>query len=379
MRSSIIVPTFQSVPVFTAFFGSLLDTVEDDTQIIIVNDGSGAGIDKVVSTLGAATTRTRASIEITVIRHDRPWGCGQSLNDGLQRATGDVIFFADSDLILLPGWQTSLRTVLKTNPDAGMTAGVLLYPNTGGIQHAGIRIGHSTLRHQLLNNHPSVLPSDVFETPLAAFALFGLTRRVLESVGNLDESYFNGYEDFDFQMRARQAGYRILMDPHPHAYHWERRSGPLRDANRKANLAQFWSRWSQSLPPTGFDNLVDDVCQRTRNKPVTLIYVAQSRYDATDLVAELTRPRETNISVFHPQLPLGDDEEISLTSVTAELADDPNILVFVADNFCRLLGNAFWHERRHTDKRNDLIVDLAGNVVPMKDLVGHDWPGHRDR
>lgn len=67
-----------------------------------------------------------------------------------------------------------------------MTAGVLLYPQTGGVQHCGISFSETLGRHLYLNARTSDLPDSPYTVQLAAFALFAMTRKVKDSVGLLD-------------------------------------------------------------------------------------------------------------------------------------------------------------------------------------------------
>jgi O-antigen biosynthesis protein len=225
MRSSVIVPIFQSQEVLSLFLKSLRMTVEPHAQLILVNDGSGAVVGELIEDFARTVKAERTdAVTVTTVHHKTPRGCGQALNQGLALTEGDHIFFVDSDLILQPGWQSGMLHTLREHPDAGMTAGVLLYPQTGGVQHCGISFGETLGRHLFLNARTADLPEHPNTVTLAAFALFAMTREVRDAVGLLDERYFNGYEDFDYQMRARTLGYRTVIDPKVTSYHWERRN-----------------------------------------------------------------------------------------------------------------------------------------------------------
>jgi hypothetical protein len=46
-----------------------------------------------------------------------------------------------------------------------------------------------------------------------------LSRRFLTQVGLFDERFFMYYEDFDLSLRARQAGFKILLSPQAKVWH----------------------------------------------------------------------------------------------------------------------------------------------------------------
>ncbi|MEW6865471.1 glycosyltransferase family 2 protein [Trueperella pyogenes] len=101
---SIIVPVFQRKDIASQFFQSLRETLTpaSNTQIIIIDDGSPL---ETSTFLRKETGRLKElGLTIELVSHDTNLGCGMSLNDGLHRVEGEAIVFADSDLILVPGW-----------------------------------------------------------------------------------------------------------------------------------------------------------------------------------------------------------------------------------------------------------------------------------
>ncbi|MEW6861796.1 glycosyltransferase family 2 protein [Trueperella pyogenes] len=280
-------------------------------------------------------------------------------------------FFADSDLILVPGWHRPLIEALTlktedTREYGGMAASALIYPQTGGVQHAGVRFGSYWLRHWKLNADPSTLSPLKQSVQLAPFALFAITREVLVTVGNIDVSYRNGYEDFDFQMRARAEGFRTsLVTAHP-SYHWEMRSGPARNENRKANLGRFISTWGSTLVDDASQELVEElktcVCHGMQIVDVTRT-TATSRYVLSRVMDELN---EANIY-----------RSSGIGSEPKEVFRETSKAYFV-DNFVELLDHYYWLEKSPTIE-DDWVVDQYGNSMPLKGIISQSWPGRRIR
>ena len=59
-------------------------------------------------------------------------------------------------------------------------------------------------------------------------------REVYEAVGGLDESFAVAFNDVDFCVRVRKAGYQNLFTPFAMLYHYESKSRGLDEAPRKA-------------------------------------------------------------------------------------------------------------------------------------------------
>ncbi len=66
-------------------------------------------------------------------------------------------------------------------------------------------------------------------------------REVFEELDGFDEAFAVGFNDVDFCIRMRQAGYRILYTPHADLIHYESVSRGLSGYQR--DYQQFLARW----------------------------------------------------------------------------------------------------------------------------------------
>jgi GT2 family glycosyltransferase len=358
-------------------------TVEPDTQLILVNDGSGAEVSELIEKFARTIkSKVASTVTVTTVHNQNPRGCGQALNQGLAIADGDHFFFVDSDLILESGWQSGMLRTLSDYPDAGMTAGVLLYPQTGGVQHCGISFGETLGRHLYLNARIADLPDSPYTVPLAAFALFAMTRQVRDAVGLLDERYFNGYEDFDYQMRARMIGYRTVIDPKVRSYHWERRNGVHRAGNRKNNLARFWKSWGAHIENDITPRLLNRLRDRAANvSRFVLLDLAETRTDAADFWQALVDSSDIDRhNVLDYSTKVDSKHPILLPQILpTELLTEPQPLLILVENFVRLLDNWMWFTQRLERQPADIVIDLHGNAMGLADLRVSCWPGGKVR
>ena len=78
----------------------VLKSITDDFELLIVDDGSSDGSERLAQDLAAGEPRLR------VVRHERNEGYGQALRSGLSASRGDVVAYTDcdepADLGLLP-------------------------------------------------------------------------------------------------------------------------------------------------------------------------------------------------------------------------------------------------------------------------------------
>jgi len=57
------------------------------------------------------------------------------------------------------------------------------------------------------------------ETPFATGCCMLIRKEVVEKIGLLDEKYFLYFEDVDYSLRAKKAGFKIVYFPKAHLWH----------------------------------------------------------------------------------------------------------------------------------------------------------------
>ncbi|OPH59947.1 hypothetical protein BC351_18665 [Paenibacillus ferrarius] len=384
MKHSIVVPVNQDFNILTLFTESLMKSIGPSSQIIFINDGSGPKVQELLERL---QREAPAGVKIEIIRHEYPRGCAVSINEALSTVEGDYIHLLDSDIILNPNWQEKMEATLNSSPTIGMAGGVLLYPQTGGIQHCGITFADTIGRHLFLNATLEDIPREIFEVQMVVFAMFTMKREVFEKVGYLDEKFFNGYEDFDYQMRAKAAGYSTVINPEIRAYHWERSSGIHRSFNRKNNLARFWKKWGNDIYSDIWDFTLSNLKSRLSSNNLkhglafTGIDLAEVRSDAETFWDQLQKSGLVSLTDVHDYSSrFQSNGSIWLPQVLGkELIHSSSRLLFLVDNFTRLLDNRYWIEIRRNASSEDLIIDLYGNVVMINQIYESCWPGTKVR
>lgn len=381
---TLIIRTRQKRSVLELFLNSLWSTVTDGTKIILVDDGCEYPIKALVSQSKPAQL---AQCETLFIEHENPRGSATCLNEAFRHIEGEVIFVADTDTLLLPGWQEGLRTTLEDNQSHGAVGATLLYPQTGGIQHSGIAFSKDIGRHLFLNSRPQWIPTQAFNVQAVVFALCAIRRQVVDCVGEVDQDYYNAYEDLDYFLRIRRAGYTILADPSVRSYHWELSDGPHRAVNRKRNLGRFWRLWGDYIEPDIWcfvenalrEALVHDSFASSQN--LRVIDLCEERPEASTLLATLKKLRSTRITDYCDlSFRIGSQQEIWLPhTLGVDGYRQYDRYIFLVDNFVRLLGNRYWIELRSAYRDDDLVADLHGNVVKLQELFEPAWPGSKIR
>ena len=198
----------------------LIDTLplNDETIEVIVVDNA--------STQDEATELEKRYPLIIVIRSDKNLGFAGGNNLGIKAAHGKYLFFINNDAILpQPSALSLLITRLESSAQIGMVCPKIRF--TWGkqlIQYAGYTpLSKITLRNKSIGfgEQDNGQYDTPHPTPYAHGAAMMVKREIIEKVGMMPECYFLYYEELDWSMMIRRAGYEIWYEPACTIFHKE--------------------------------------------------------------------------------------------------------------------------------------------------------------
>ncbi len=185
---------------------SLLSWEEDpEVEIMVVDNGSTDDSSAKTAQWCAAHSRIR------FLPSDSNRGFAGGMNWGAQQAQGRWLLLVNNDTVFPGGALDALKRVIQAAPsDVAMLGPVT---NAAG---NGQRLWKPGARHddwlqigRWLNTHPS---QQLIPTYRCDFFCIAVRRDVLEQLSGLDTVFGLGYyEDFDFSLRLRKAGYRQMI------------------------------------------------------------------------------------------------------------------------------------------------------------------------
>lgn len=373
----IIMPVFQTEAIFLLCMQSLFQTIYYPTELIIINDGSGFDCIKSIR----ENFRIPDYLQLQYIEHQTSMGCPRSINQGMKYVKSDsYVVFVDSDIIFGSKWQDEVINTLK-DTSIGAVSGVFLYPQTQGIQCCGISYQNHLGKHIFLNNKLEYLTlSPIFDVQATIFAFFALKSSVIQTIGNIDEAFYNGYEDVDYQFRIRKEGYRIVTNTAIKFFHFEKSNGIHRQYLRRQNLGLFWSKHADDVENDLFLYLNRQLdMQKIPDKKYVLINMCEAINDANEMILFLkdklcidTIYDVSNTCSIEKKLWL--PELLSIDSYAL-----PKPYIFLCDNFIELTENYYWFQLRSKYSTKDIIIDLYANVMPFVNLSDCFWPGNKIR
>lgn len=173
--------------------------------------------------------------KIKLITSEFNVGAAAGRNLGLKEAKGDYIQFSDDDAYAEREMVKNLVSVFEKNPQAGIVQ-PLVYDreNKQILQGAGHDINLTTGR--IWAAGAKVKDTGQYaglrEVPMCG-CVWMVKREVFKKIGDYDEDYFIPYEDSDFSLRARKAGFKLYCYSEAKTYH----------RGHKSTFVHSWIEW----------------------------------------------------------------------------------------------------------------------------------------
>lgn len=214
-RASVIVISFDNLAYNKMCLASLIENTDyPNLEIIVVDNGSTDGTVELLRDLAARFPHFRP------IYNQFNAGFGPANNQAMAAATGEIFVLLNNDTIVPHGWLTRMALHLE-DPSLG-----LLGPATNRTcNEAQIDVAYATYGEfeRLAARRGREFPGQVIPIRMLAMFCTALRRDLYEQLGPLDERYEVGmFEDEDYAIRTRSAGYQIAWTPEVyihHAYH----------------------------------------------------------------------------------------------------------------------------------------------------------------
>ncbi len=254
-KISIIVATRDRADLLRPCLNSILDSIvtyPGEYEILLVDNDSAEP-----ATLSYFASLS-AKPQIRLIPFRGPFNYSAINNAAAREALGEVLIFLNNDtLVLTKDWCVEL-VANALREDVGAVGARLLYAD-GTIQHAGVLLGvEGVAGHEAVGDTPQsggyFGRSQLLRSAAAVTGACLATRRSIfrELEGGFDELNLKiAFNDVDYCMKVRKAGYRVVYNPFAVLYHFESKSrgrelSEAQQMRHRAEAAAFHLRWSDA-------------------------------------------------------------------------------------------------------------------------------------
>ena len=241
---SIIIPTHNGLSVLRPCLESLQSsTYPGPVEVLVIdNNSNDLATLTYLEALPAAIDRPHNGppIQYRVLPYPGRFNYSAINNYAVEKCASEIVVLLNNDTsVISPDWLEEMVS-LAMRPEVGCVGPKLLYGD-GTIQHAGVitgiggSAGHA-FKGQSDDSRGYFNRAMVSqEMSAVTAACLAIRRQTYREVGGLDaETFPVAFNDIDFCLRVRAAGYRNIFTPHVQLHHFESKSRGYEDTPVKA-------------------------------------------------------------------------------------------------------------------------------------------------
>ena len=245
---SVVLVSWNSQQDLQACLPSLMAQRYPYMEVIVVDNASPDGTADWIASLYP---------KIRLLRNQENVGFAAAVNQGFATARGEVLVELNPDTIVDENWLTPLVEAIQ-EPNVGLaTSRVMLMQEPKRVNACGNEISLTGLTFCIGVGEEAEGYRDVTiqSVPAISGAAFAMSRTCYETIGGFDADYFTYFEDTDLSLRARLAGFDVVLAAESVAYHdYEFRFSPQKmywiERNRHLTLLKHlqWKTLLYLLP-----------------------------------------------------------------------------------------------------------------------------------
>jgi glycosyltransferase involved in cell wall biosynthesis len=252
-KVSLIIPTRNGLALVRQCVESILSNTDyPDYEIIVVDNGSDdpdvLNYFKVLD----------ANPLVRILRDDRPFNFSALNNAAVAEARGELVCLLNNDIEVINAEWLREMVSLALQSGVGAVGARLWYPNDT-LQHGGVILGvggvashsHKQMPRGQYGYFGRACLIQSFSAVTAACLV--IRKTVYQQVGGMNETDLPvAFNDVDFCLRLREAGYRNVWTPYAELYHHESATRGNDDAPEKRErfareIAYMHGRWGALL------------------------------------------------------------------------------------------------------------------------------------
>lgn len=211
---SVIVLSLNGADVIRECLDTLLVNDYPNFEVLVVNNGSTDATPEIVS---------NKYPRVRLINLPQNRGYAGGMNEGLKASRGEILVPLNDDTINTPNLVREIVRPMLEDPQVGIVGCKILYPDRKTIQHAGgIILPNGLTRHFGYEEEDRGQYDEQREVDYVTGCAIAIRRKIFRQLGLYDDRYFpTYYEEVEYAVRVRKAGYKIVYNPRALLYHLE--------------------------------------------------------------------------------------------------------------------------------------------------------------
>jgi GT2 family glycosyltransferase len=251
---SLLIPTRDKLELLEPCVRSILDKTSYQNYEILILDNESAESE----TLDFFSRIQTEEKRVRVLPYHHPFNYSAINNYGVRHANGQLIGLINNDVeVIGPDWLTEMVSH-ACRPEIGCV-GAKLYYDDNTIQHAGVILGlwgvaghaHKHFARNAEGYHKRAQCIQNYSAVTAACLV--VRKHIYHQLGGLNEADLTvAFNDVDFCIKVREAGYRNLWTPYAELYHHESvtrgaEDTPEKKARERREIEYMRATWPTAL------------------------------------------------------------------------------------------------------------------------------------
>lgn len=361
---SIIITYYTGLNILKTNLSLLLQQKLNNTEIIIVNDNPDSHLTKDMLPL-------KRDISIRILSMPQNGGYAAACNFGALNASGEILIFMDSDILVENDWLKYLLNAYAKTKNCGAVSTTILDLNQKKVVHWGMAMnkGMEVIKPFRDGTLPAQIKHGIYEFNMASSGCILIPKNVFDKVDGFDEQFYNGFCDLDLTYKITRQGYKCIYCSDAIVYHRGKISGTTRTAAEDDTRALFIQKWATDLLDDGLE-LLKRLYHMNISQYISTEYMivnfSRSLFakDYHMILLESLKANLKNYYEFRNQVSsmiiLEDFLPWSLCGLNLPL-------IYFVDNILVITNNQHWF--MHRVGKGDLIADKNGNLLMTDNLL----------
>lgn len=265
-KVSILIPNKDEADTLDACLASVERSIYQNYQIIIIENNSTqpetfAFYEKLTGQQYESGKTLQGELEngceVKIVTYEGDFNFSAINNFGASHADGEYLVLLNNDIELLTeDWLEEMLGNCQRK-DVGIVGARLEYPDKT-IQHAGIVVGMGGVAGNLFVGMKAERSGYLHKASIqlnysaVTAACMMVSAEIYKQVGGFTEELAVAFNDVDFCLKVRKAGYLVVYDPEVRAIHYESKSRGAEDSQKKqkrfeGEIAYMQEHWAEIL------------------------------------------------------------------------------------------------------------------------------------
>ncbi len=234
----VVMLTYNKLDFTRQCISSFLSNTHIPCRLILIDNASTDGTKEYLTSL-----KDTANCRIKLVFNEDNRGFVGGMNQGVKISTAPYVCLANNDLLFTEGWLDEAISIFKKYASIG-----LLNPDSNSLgTHVPVGVSLKDFGRQLYSKRKGIFS----EMPFCVGYCMLIKREVIEKVGGLSEEFYPMFfEDSDYSLKVKKAGY--LTGVAKGSYVWHKEHASLKQIPEKEKIfvnsrEKFIKKWGRIL------------------------------------------------------------------------------------------------------------------------------------